>query len=140
MRVRVLVSLAPVLHPCAPLWLQWGGEQCNLLQFQPVAFPQGYGMTPNLTSWGGNIVPDPSGTSYHLFAAEMVNGCGLNVRRGCVFVFVLPPGPLVFLLWVAAFTAPCRCLTPCQCGLLLQRRVVTCIQLLYWDTCWFVCV
>ena len=69
-----------LVFPC----LQWGGEQCNLLQFQPVSFPQGYGMTPNVTSWGGNIVPDPVDGRFHLFVAEMVNKCPLQVS--CAFV------------------------------------------------------
>jgi hypothetical protein len=56
--------------------LPWGGAQCNQLITLPVQFPQGYGMTPNVTSWGGNVIFD--GTTYHMFVAEMVESCPLT--------------------------------------------------------------
>lgn len=57
---------------------------CGTLQFQPVpkdihsGLPLGaYGMSPNHTSWGGNVVHYGDG-HYHLYVAEMVEGCGLQ--------------------------------------------------------------
>lgn len=55
----------------------WKGQQCELLVLQPVSFPQGYGMQPNLTSWGGNILPGSDGR-YHLYVSAMANHCPLN--------------------------------------------------------------
>merc|ERR1719272_2645874 len=46
------------------------------MNFKPLAMPTGYGMTPNKTTWGGNILHD--GQQYHLFASAMTNGCGLG--------------------------------------------------------------
>mmetsp|Transcript_16619 Transcript_16619/g.25112 ORF Transcript_16619/g.25112 Transcript_16619/m.25112 type:complete len:403 (-) Transcript_16619:2071-3279(-) len=54
----------------------WGGNECELLQFLPVTFPQGYGMTPNVTTWGGGIIHD-NGT-HHLYVSRMTNNCALN--------------------------------------------------------------
>ena len=34
-------------------------------------------MHPNVSSWGGNAVKDPTTGRWHLFAAEITNGCGL---------------------------------------------------------------
>ena len=79
--VRPVRSGLVVAPRCVSLIGQWGGSQCNELQFKPVTFPQGYGMMPNVTSWGGNIVADPAGNGYHLFVAEMVNHCPLSVRE-----------------------------------------------------------
>ena len=31
-----------------------------------------------MSSWGGNVVHDPSTGQYHLFAAAMTQGCNLN--------------------------------------------------------------
>jgi hypothetical protein len=46
------------------------------MNFKPVRFPQGYGMEPNITSWGGNAIFD--GQRYHLFVAVMTNGRSLR--------------------------------------------------------------
>lgn len=54
----------------------WSGQNCSALQILPSPPIQGYGMAPNLTSWGGNIVY--YGGKYHLYVAEMANGCSLN--------------------------------------------------------------
>ncbi len=59
---------------------QWGGPHCNELQFLPQPTPQGYGQNPKVWSWGGNVLPDPSGNLFHLFVAEMVENCSLRVR------------------------------------------------------------
>lgn len=54
----------------------WSGSDCSVMNFRPVSFPQGYGMAPNATTWGGNILFD--GRIYHLFASRMTNGCSLQ--------------------------------------------------------------
>eukprot|EP00930_Biecheleria_cincta_P089196 TRINITY_DN78467_c0_g1_i1.p1 TRINITY_DN78467_c0_g1~~TRINITY_DN78467_c0_g1_i1.p1 ORF type:complete len:416 (-),score=27.68 TRINITY_DN78467_c0_g1_i1:609-1856(-) len=54
----------------------WSGVACETMDFLPVSFPQGYGMTPNVTSWGGNAIFD--GTDYHIFVSTMTNGCPLQ--------------------------------------------------------------
>ena len=54
----------------------WTGPDCSSLSFQPVTFPQGYGMSPNVTSWGGNAIFDDS--MYHIFVSVMTNGCPLQ--------------------------------------------------------------
>jgi hypothetical protein len=38
----------------------------------------GYGMAPNLTSWGGNAILDPATGLYHIFVSAMTNGCPLS--------------------------------------------------------------
>lgn len=55
----------------------WTGPQCATMMFQPVTFPQGYGMSPNLTTWGGNALRDASG-KYHMYVSAMTNGCPLS--------------------------------------------------------------
>jgi hypothetical protein len=54
----------------------WTGESCERLKFRAVSMPQGYGMAPNKTTWGGNILA--AAGAYHLFASAMTNGCGLG--------------------------------------------------------------
>ena len=67
----------------------WRGPDCGLLDLLPSADADSpglaYGAPPSssgsggLSSWGGSIVADPDTSSlYHLFAAEMTLGCGLN--------------------------------------------------------------
>jgi hypothetical protein len=56
----------------------WHGPQCELLMFKPVTFPQGYGMAPNFTTWGGGAIQDPSTKKYHSFISSMTNDCSLN--------------------------------------------------------------
>eukprot|EP01065_Artemidia_motanka_P049776 TRINITY_DN8355_c0_g1_i1.p1 TRINITY_DN8355_c0_g1~~TRINITY_DN8355_c0_g1_i1.p1 ORF type:complete len:469 (+),score=131.64 TRINITY_DN8355_c0_g1_i1:70-1476(+) len=58
---------------CSP---PWSGGVCGVLQLLPVSFPQGYGMVPNETTWGGNVIED--GGKYHLYAAAMTNHCPLQ--------------------------------------------------------------
>lgn len=53
----------------------WSGLACEKMNFRPVTFPQGYGMTPNVTSWGGNALFD--GSQYHIFVSAMTHGCTL---------------------------------------------------------------
>lgn len=49
------------------------------MQFRPVEASQGYGMQPNLTTWGGGVLFD--GRRYHLYACVMTNGCPLSAWR-----------------------------------------------------------
>lgn len=55
----------------------WSGNECEILQVLPVTtFPQGYGMTPNKTTWGGDIIFQDE--KYHLYATAMTGGCSLR--------------------------------------------------------------
>eukprot|EP01120_Amphizonella_sp_Union-15-10_P012506 TRINITY_DN5570_c0_g5_i1.p1 TRINITY_DN5570_c0_g5~~TRINITY_DN5570_c0_g5_i1.p1 ORF type:complete len:391 (+),score=81.17 TRINITY_DN5570_c0_g5_i1:73-1173(+) len=53
----------------------WSGENCSLLNLAPAPNVGAYGYSPNVSSWGG--VPIKVGDIYHLYVAEMVDGCGL---------------------------------------------------------------
>ena len=55
----------------------WTGTECHLLAFKPASFPQGYGMSPNITTWGGGALYDPAAGLYHLYASRMTNDCSL---------------------------------------------------------------
>lgn len=54
----------------------WRGERCEQLGFRPIRRPQGYGMKPAVSSWGGNVLFD--GNKFHLFVAAMTNNCSLS--------------------------------------------------------------
>ena len=41
------------------------------------AWPQGYGMTPQMTTWGGNILTDAA-NKHHIFASAMTHNCSLR--------------------------------------------------------------
>ena len=78
----------------------WMGTNCSTLDVRPVPPVQGYGMAPNLTSWGGNIAATPDG-AHHLFVAEMVNHCTLaswGSNSQCTHAVSLtgPEGPYLF--------------------------------------------
>eukprot|EP00933_Yihiella_yeosuensis_P038928 TRINITY_DN32875_c2_g2_i1.p1 TRINITY_DN32875_c2_g2~~TRINITY_DN32875_c2_g2_i1.p1 ORF type:complete len:435 (-),score=50.00 TRINITY_DN32875_c2_g2_i1:50-1309(-) len=53
----------------------WKGPRCEVMGLLPVSLPQGYGMTPKLTTWGAGILFD--GAEYHLYASAMTNNCSL---------------------------------------------------------------
>jgi hypothetical protein len=77
----------------------WAGEACETLTFKPVTFPQGYGMVPNVTSWGGGIIFD--GTHHHMFVSRMTNDCplstwGANSRIDHAVSTTGPEGPYEF--------------------------------------------
>ena len=62
----------------------WRGANCSLLHRLPAATRGDaaiYGLAPNRTSWGGNVILDPATGLHHLFVAEISgpNGsqCGL---------------------------------------------------------------
>ena len=67
----------------------WHGPGCELLRFRPSSFPQGYGMAPNLTTWGGGAIYDTGTKKYHSYISSMTNDCGLETY--CP----LPPAPLM---------------------------------------------
>eukprot|EP00929_Paragymnodinium_shiwhaense_P116073 TRINITY_DN8533_c0_g1_i2.p1 TRINITY_DN8533_c0_g1~~TRINITY_DN8533_c0_g1_i2.p1 ORF type:complete len:236 (-),score=2.71 TRINITY_DN8533_c0_g1_i2:316-1023(-) len=54
----------------------WRGPRCETLSFLPVSLPEGYGMTPNVTSWGAHVLHD--GAKYHMYVAAMTNNCSLD--------------------------------------------------------------
>ena len=54
----------------------WHGERCDKLGFRPIRRPQGYGVKPPVSSWGGNVLFD--GTAFHLYVAAMTNNCSLS--------------------------------------------------------------
>eukprot|EP01062_Namystynia_karyoxenos_P015553 TRINITY_DN15641_c0_g1_i1.p2 TRINITY_DN15641_c0_g1~~TRINITY_DN15641_c0_g1_i1.p2 ORF type:complete len:508 (+),score=161.14 TRINITY_DN15641_c0_g1_i1:98-1525(+) len=54
----------------------WSGGVCDVMSFAEVSFPQGYGMQPNVTTWGGGIIAE--GDKYHLYVAAMTNDCPLQ--------------------------------------------------------------
>ena len=79
----------------------WKGPNCELLDVLPVKFPQGYGMTPNTTTWGGGIIHHGSGDTYHLFVSRMANDCLLedwitNSRIDHAISHTGPEGPYQF--------------------------------------------
>jgi len=53
----------------------WTGANCSLLNLLPAPVVGAYGYSHIVTSWGG--IPILVGSTYHLYVAEMVNGCGL---------------------------------------------------------------
>lgn len=62
----------------------WKGPKCSFLDRRPAASKSSaaiYGMHPNVTSWGGNVLLDNSTGLYHLYVTEIAgpNGtsCGL---------------------------------------------------------------
>ena len=58
---------------CEP---QWEGERCEVLRFvKPMDWESGYHVDGN-ASWGGNAIYEDG--EYHLFMAQMLNGCGLD--------------------------------------------------------------
>jgi len=58
---------------------EWKGDDCSLLDLLPAELDNGY-RPESSSSWGGKIVPDGTG-KYHLYAAAMVEKCGLTTWR-----------------------------------------------------------
>eukprot|EP00980_Cylindrotheca_fusiformis_P006440 scaffold1376_cov125-Cylindrotheca_fusiformis.AAC.6 len=59
----------------------WSGSHCDILEFEPTSFPQGYGMIPNHTTWGGGILIEHVGDDvliYHLYVVRITNNCLLE--------------------------------------------------------------
>lgn len=66
-----------VLGACA-CFAPWTGAACGVLDLLPAGLPQGYGMNPNLTSWGASLFVDPSHPDVtHMIVAESQLGCSL---------------------------------------------------------------
>ena len=73
----------------------WTGLECGQLKLLPVPFPQGYGMQPNLTTWGADMfivgqhpaddgykkTHSNSSNKYHLFVSVMTKECSLRSWR-----------------------------------------------------------
>jgi hypothetical protein len=57
----------------------WSGVACETMNFKPVTFPQGYGVAPNISTWGGGIIYD--GTKHHMFVSRMSNNCLLRAYQ-----------------------------------------------------------
>lgn len=79
----------------------WTGPQCSRLDRLPPASREAaavMGFAPNLTSWGGNVVVDPTTGHHHLYAAVIAgpNGtsCGLS-NWSVLPVRVLFPWPQI---------------------------------------------
>ncbi len=56
---------------CSP-----NGGTCETMGFLPAKSIQGYGMHPNVTTWGGGAIYD--GQKYHLYVGAMTNKCPLS--------------------------------------------------------------
>jgi hypothetical protein len=56
----------------------WTGSECHLLDFKPAKFPLGYGMAPNLTSWGGGAIFEAPTKLFHLYVSTITNDCPLQ--------------------------------------------------------------
>lgn len=67
----------------------WTGSDCQFLKLPAVdpTQPQGYGRTPNVTSWGASVLAGPNISNpkgvplYHLFVTEESGGCGMSAWR-----------------------------------------------------------
>lgn len=68
---RLLCLAADATSGACACYKPWGGATCGVLQQGTIDAVQGYGVQPNLTSWGGNVVFYDG--LYHLYVAEMVN-------------------------------------------------------------------
>lgn len=77
---------------CYPTWT---GRNCSLLNVLPAPDPFAFYRPGNQSSWGGSVVQD--GDSYHMFAADMTDHCGLNAwqRNSAIrhLVSESPSGP-----------------------------------------------
>lgn len=57
----------------------WKGKQCDVLNFDVSSTPLNAGYhNASEASWGGNAIFDTNTGMYHLFVAQMANGCGLG--------------------------------------------------------------
>ena len=54
----------------------WSGGTCETMGFLPTTRIQGYGMQPNVTTWGGGAIYD--GQKDHLYVGAMTNKCPLS--------------------------------------------------------------
>ena len=62
----------------------WSGDACDRLAIMPHPdnYVPAYGWSPNVSSWGGNMIFEPKTQLWHLYVAEMAddagNFCGLH--------------------------------------------------------------
>lgn len=56
----------------------WKGENCSVLNLLPTAQLGAWARPANQSSWGGSVVLDPATGTFHMFAADMTDHCGLN--------------------------------------------------------------
>ena len=69
---------------CFQGWKNGANASCELLSIAPMAAPTrdawtaAYGMHPNVSSWGGNIIVDNDAGLAHLFVSEIAGGCNLH--------------------------------------------------------------
>ena len=57
------------------------GPECERLNLLPAKRTNGLQAKGVYSSWGGSVVFDASAKVYHMFAALMAHGCGLNEWR-----------------------------------------------------------
>jgi hypothetical protein len=72
----------------------WGGAEgdCGCLMPEAAQPVQGYGIRPNITSWGGSVVWH--GAAYHMWVTEEVGGCGMDSHgRVCHLSMSLSDNP-----------------------------------------------
>lgn len=55
----------------------WTGGDCSELDILPAPPVRGYGMDPDIYTWGGSVVLLDDGL-YHMYVAEMSGNCSLN--------------------------------------------------------------
>ena len=55
----------------------WTGADCSTLDVLPAPPVRGYGMDPNIYTWGGSVALLDDGL-YHMYVAEMSGNCSLN--------------------------------------------------------------
>jgi hypothetical protein len=60
---------------CDSAWS--GSPSCDVISILPANKSEGYHNSSGISSWGGMSIADESG-AWHLFAAEMLNKCGLG--------------------------------------------------------------
>ena len=61
---------------CDAAWTDANCSRLSLLPAKPIA-QQGFSGDTNTSSWGGSIIQG-DGATYHLFAAEIAGGCGMQ--------------------------------------------------------------
>lgn len=85
----------------------WRGADCGALDLAPATHFTGYNLTAlGTSSWGGKTVRDPHNSSlFHLFAAELTGGCGLDYWSPMSRIIraegASPAGPFEFAAEVA---------------------------------------
>eukprot|EP01060_Flectonema_neradi_P014032 TRINITY_DN2074_c0_g1_i4.p1 TRINITY_DN2074_c0_g1~~TRINITY_DN2074_c0_g1_i4.p1 ORF type:complete len:497 (+),score=88.48 TRINITY_DN2074_c0_g1_i4:95-1492(+) len=60
---------------------QWTGAHCSVLNFLPAESSALGFRVQNDSSWGGSVLYDETDGLYHMWAAEMVNSCGIRVWK-----------------------------------------------------------